>query len=140
MAQYVEYATSMHRTTAALAGILGAVGLVLTTIGVYGMVAYRTTRRTREIGIRVALGAVQRQVIQLVLREGLALGIGGVVLGLPLALGAQRLTASMLVGLDAWSPLVFGGATAILLAAITAASLLPAWRATHIQPSITLKQ
>ena len=139
MAQYVEYATSMHRTTAALASILGMVGLVLSAIGVYGVVAYRTTRRTREIGIRMALGALKPQVMRLVLRDGLVLGLAGVVGGLPFALGATRLAASMLVGVEAWDAAAFGVAASVLLLGVWVATMIPARRATRIDPSAALR-
>ena len=139
MTQYVEYATSLHRTTAALASILGIVGLTLSAIGVYGVVAYRTTKRTREIGIRMALGAVRPQVLRLVLRDGFALGIAGVVAGLPLALGATHLAASMLVGVDAWDATAFSVASAVLLLGVWVATMIPARRATRIDPSAALR-
>jgi len=139
MAQYLAYATAMHRTTAALATVFGAVGLLLTAIGVYGVVAYRTTRRTKEIGIRMALGAVEGQVLRLVVRDGLVVGIAGVLAGIPLALMATRLTASLLVGTEAWNASAFAVAAAVLLAGVTLASLVPARRAAHVEPSRALR-
>jgi predicted permease len=139
MGQYIDYATAMHRATAALAGLFGAVGLVLTAIGVYGVVAYRTTRRSKEIGIRMALGAVEGQVMRLVLRDGLVLGVAGVLAGIPLALMATRLTASLLVGVDAWDPGAFALAATVLLAGVALATLLPARRAAHVGPAHALR-
>ena len=139
MSDYLEYATAMHRTTAALATLFGAVGLLLTAIGVYGVVAYRTTRRAKEIGIRMALGAVEGQVVRMVLRDGLALGLAGVLAGIPLALAATRLTASLLVGIDAWDTGAFAAAAAVLLAGVSLATFLPARRAAHVAPSRALR-
>jgi predicted permease len=139
MGQYIEYATAMHRATAALAGLFGAVGLVLTAIGVYGVVAYRTTRRSKEIGIRMALGAVEGQVLRLVLRDGLVLGVAGVLAGIPLALMATRLTASLLVGVEAWDAPAFAMAATVLLAGVALATFLPARRAAHVEPSRALR-
>jgi ABC-type antimicrobial peptide transport system permease subunit len=139
MTQYLEYATAMHRTTAALASVFGAVGLLLTAIGVYGVVAYRTTRRTKEIGIRMALGAVEGQVLRLVVRDGLLVGVAGILVGIPLALLATRLTASLLVGTEAWNALTFTVAAAVLLAGVTLATLVPARRAAHVEPSRALR-
>jgi predicted permease len=139
MADYVEFAASLHRTTAALACLLAIVGLVLTAVGVYGVVAYQTNRRSKEIGIRMALGAFDRQVMRLVLRDGMGLGLVGVAAGLPLALAATKMVASMLVGVTPWHAASFAGAGAILLAAIAAATMIPAWRATRIEAARALR-
>jgi putative ABC transport system permease protein len=139
MGQYLEFATSMHRTTAALAAVLGGIGLILTAVGVYGLVAFRTTRRTREIGIRMALGAANSQVLALVFRDGLRPALLGIAAGIPLALAATRLAASLLVGVEPWSPVTFVAAIVILLAAVAAATMIPARRATRIQPSRALR-
>ena len=139
MMQYVEYAASLHRTTAALALMLGVTGLVLTTLGVYGVVAYRTSARIKEIGIRVALGAMRGQVIGLVLRDGLTLAAAGVLAGAPLALIATRLTASILVGITPWNPVALVAATAVLLLAVAGATLVPARRAMRVEPAAALR-
>ena len=139
MTQYVEYASSLHRTTAALALMLGVTGLVLTTLGVYGVVAYRTSARIKEIGIRVALGAKRGQVIGLVLGDGLTLAAAGVLAGAPLALVATRLTASMLVGFTPWNPVALIAATGVLLLAVAGAALVPARRAMRVEPAAALR-
>ena len=118
---------------------MALVGLVLTAIGVYGVVAYQTNRRTKEIGIRMALGAIGSQVIRLVLREGLMLGVLGIGLGLPLALAATAFVASMLVGVKAWDPLSFAAAAVILLAAIWTATMIPAHRAARVEAARALR-
>ncbi len=139
MTQYVEYAARLHRTTAALALMLGITGLVLTTLGVYGIVAYRTSARIKEIGIRVALGAMRGQVIGLVLRDGLTLAGAGVLAGAPLALIATRLTASMLVGITPWNPAALIAATGVLVLAVAGATLVPARRAMRVEPAAALR-
>jgi predicted permease len=139
ISQYVEYAASLSRATAALSSILALVGLVLTAVGVYGMVAYRTNRRTKEIGIRIALGAMDAEVLRLVMRDGLGLAVAGIAAGLPLALGATRLVASMLVGVRAWDALAFGGAAAVVLLVAAIATLVPARRASRLDPSSALR-
>ena len=138
-AQYLEFATSLHRTTAALAVILAVTGLVLTTIGVYGVVAYRMTTRTKEIGIRMALGAMDTQVMRMVLRDGLTLAAAGILVGIPVSLAAMTLSASMLVGVKPWDPAAVGAAAIVLLAAVTCATLVPARRAAHIDPALALQ-
>jgi ABC-type antimicrobial peptide transport system permease subunit len=112
---------------------------VLTAVGVYGMVAYRTNRRTKEIGIRIALGAMDAEVLRLVMRDGLGLAVAGIAAGLPLALGATRLVASMLVGVRAWDALAFGGAAAVVLLVAAIATLVPARRASRLDPSSALR-
>ena len=140
MAQYIEYASGAYRATAALAAALAIVGLALTAVGVYGVMAYRTTRRVREIGIRVALGALRGQVFRLVMAEGARIGLIGVAAGLPAALLATRWLQSMLFGVGPWDGGAFAGAAALLAAAVAAATFLPAWRATRVTPSAALRE
>lgn len=140
MAEYLDYATSMHRATAALASLFGAVGLLLTAIGVYGVVAYSTTRRAKEIGIRMALGAARGEVVRLVLRDGLVLGLWGTVVGIPLALIGTHLASSFLVGIDAWDAGALASAALVLLAGVTLATWIPAWRAAQAEPSNALRR
>ena len=139
MAEYLDYATAMHRATAALAALFGGVGLLLTAIGVYGVVAYRTTRRAREIGIRMALGAAEGQVLRLVLRDGLVLGLAGTAAGIPLAMIAIRLASALLVGVEAWDLRAFAAGAVVLLLAVALATWLPARRATHVEPARALR-
>lgn len=140
MSQYLRYSASSYRATAALAGALGLVGLLLTTLGVYGVVASRTARRTREIGIRVALGAARGQVLRLVLREGARVGVAGMVIGVPASLLATRVIQSLLFGVSPWDAPALAGAIGALVLALLAATLVPAWRALHISPSSALRE
>jgi len=139
MRAYIDYSGSGYRATATLALALGALGLVLTVLGVYGVIAYRTTRRAREIGIRMALGAARGDVLRLVVREGAVVAILGVALGLPAALAGNRALASMLFHVHAWDVRVFSGTAVLLFLSVCAAALIPAWRATRIQPSDSLR-
>jgi predicted permease len=139
MSDYVAYAASAYQATAALALTLGALGLLLTAIGVYGVIAYRTSRRTREIGIRIALGAARQDVLGLVLGHGLRIGALGIALGLPAALWVTHLMASLLFGVQPWNATTFGLAAGVLGAAVVAATFIPAWRATRVTPSIALR-
>jgi putative ABC transport system permease protein len=140
MHQYIEYSGSGYRATALLASTLGAVGLLLTVLGVYGVVAYRTTRRSREIGIRMALGASRPQVLRLVLREGATLAAAGIALGIPLALLSSRAIGSFLYGTRTWDVAAFGGAAALLFTCVWAAAFVPARRAMRLSPSMALKE
>jgi predicted permease len=139
MADYISYSASLYRVTAVLAGGLALVGLLLTAVGVYAVVAYRTTGRTKEIGIRVALGAPHRQVMALVMREGVRLAVAGVAVGLPLALLATNASSSMLFGISPWDWRTFVAAGGVLLGAMCLASFLPARRATRVDPSTALR-
>jgi ABC-type antimicrobial peptide transport system permease subunit len=103
-------------------------------------VAYSTTRRAKEIGIRMALGAARGQVVRLVLRDGLVLGLAGTVVGIPLALIATNLASSFLVGIDAWDAGAFASAALVLLAGVTLATWVPARRAAHAEPSTALRR
>jgi ABC-type antimicrobial peptide transport system permease subunit len=139
MSEYVAYAGSVYQATAALALALGVLGLLLTAIGVYGVIAYRTSRRTREIGIRVALGAARQDVLGLVLAHGMRIGALGIVLGLPAALWVTDLMSSMLFGLHPWDARTFVLAAGVLATAVAAATFIPAWRATRVTPSVALR-
>ncbi len=140
LAQYVGYAASSFRATAALSGGLGLVGLVLTGLGVYGVVASRVVRRTREIGIRLALGAERGQVLRLVCAEGARLGLPGVAVGIPAALATTRVLQSLLFGVDPWDASALVGALAALAIAVAAATLVPAWRAVRTSPATSLRE
>jgi putative ABC transport system permease protein len=127
------------RMGAALAGAQGLLGLALAVMGVYGVVAYSVTQRTREIGIRVALGAQRLDVLRLVVRGGLRLTLIGVVLGLLMALGLSRLLSGMLYGLDPTNLPVFASVTLTLVGVALLACHLPARRATRVDPMVALR-
>jgi putative ABC transport system permease protein len=118
---------------------LGLMGLVLSLVGLYGLVAYSVSRRTREIGVRMALGARRGQVLRMVLGQGLVLALIGVAAGLVLSAGASRLLASMIQGVDVREPLAFLGLPPLLLAASALAALAPAARAARVDPVSTLR-
>lgn len=139
MRDYMEYSASSFRATAALAGALGVVGLLLTILGVYGVVAYRTSWRTREIGIRMALGARRSDVLTLIVREGAFTALAGVAIGIPAALVATRALASMLFRVSAWDALSFSVAAVVVFTLACVATMIPALRATRIAPSRALR-
>lgn len=136
-----QAAISLFPQTVALwaAGSLGGVALLLALLGIYGVTAYGVARRTREIGIRVALGATQGSVQGLVLRQGMVLAAGGVVAGGVLGAGAARLLGGMLYGVPPVDPVAFGGAAGLLVVAALAASWLPARRAAGVEPMRALR-
>jgi predicted permease len=126
-------------TGARLFSVFGGVALLLAIIGVYGVKSYVVSRRTREIGIRMALGATSSNVLWLVLRESFALTVSGLALGMVIAWGVGKAVSGMLYEVSALDPLVFGIAPLVLGAAATAASYVPARRATKIVPVRALR-
>jgi predicted permease len=127
------------RAGAALFSTFGALALALATVGVYGVKAYSVARRTREIGIRMALGAQRETVQWMILREGTVMLASGVVLGLLLAAGTGKLISGMLFSVGALDPLAFTIAPVVLTAAALFATWLPARRATRISPMAALR-
>ncbi|HYM06730.1 MAG TPA: FtsX-like permease family protein [Terriglobales bacterium] len=113
--------------------------MVLAAVGLYGVMAYSTTQRTREIGIRVTLGAPVRKVLWLVLGETLLVACIGVAIGIVVGLGAAQLASSFLYGLSAIDPYAFLGAAAVLIASALMATCVPAIRALRIDPATVLR-
>jgi predicted permease len=135
------YAESLARTSFALVmlAIAGSMALVLGVIGIYGVIAYVVTQRSREIGIRMALGARRREVRTMFLRQGLGLSALGIAIGLVVALALTRFLSSLLFGIGPTDVVCYIAAIAVILAAAALASYLPARRASAIDPMQTLK-
>jgi putative ABC transport system permease protein len=127
------------RFRATLIGIFALLALVLAAVGLYGLISYTVTQRTREIGIRVALGAAPRQILGPVIREGVFLALAGIGLGLLGAFAATRALTAFLFGVGASDPLTFGGVALLLLAVAGAASYIPSRRALRVDPMIALR-
>lgn len=127
------------RIGAALLAAFGAVALLLAAIGLYGVISYSVVRRTREFGVRLALGAGRGDVVRLVLRQGLRLATVGVLLGCALAAGLARVLGSLLYGVSAWDPIAYTLAASILLGVVAAANLVPAYRAARADPLRALR-
>jgi putative ABC transport system permease protein len=139
MRDVVGATLSTPRFTGVLLGAFACLALILSAIGIYGVLSYVVSRRTREIGIRVAIGAQRWEVIRLVLWNGLSLALGGVVIGLAAAVWASRLMRGLLHDVRPIDPATFA-AVAILLSAVAAmASFVPAWRASKVDPVMVLK-
>jgi len=113
--------------------------LVLATIGVYGVLAGSVNERTREIGVRMALGASRGEIVSLVVRQAMTLTAGGVVIGLTGAAFASRALETLLFGVTRRDPITYLGVVAVLIAASALASWLPAWRAARVDPATTLR-
>lgn len=128
-----------RRFTMILLAIFAGVALLLAAIGLYGVISYSVAQRTRELGIRIALGAQKRDVLGLVLREGMTLVAIGVALGLVLSLGAMRLLSSLLFGVGATDPFTFAALSLALAAIALVACLVPARRASAVDPMVALR-
>jgi predicted permease len=126
------------RLTGAALGVFGLLGLVLASVGMYGVMAYSVAQRTREIGIRMATGAEPGAVVRLIMRQGLTLVAVGTVIGLAGAWGASRLLRGLLYG-DASAPLTFVVVPAVLVSVAALATFIPARRAARVDPAITLR-
>ena len=137
--EQIELSFDQERAVASLAGLFGVVALVLAAIGLYGVTAYSVAQRTNEIGIRMALGANRGRVMELVLRGAFRRVLIGLLLGLPLAVGAGRLISAQLYGVKSWDPLALGTAAAALAICSFIAALIPANRAASISPMSALR-
>jgi predicted permease len=127
------------RIATAVAGTLGIFGFFVASIGIYGIVAYLVTRRTREIGVRIALGAGRGDLVGMVLQEGMRLVVIGCAIGLLLAAAAGRLLTRLLFGIPPLDPVTFAGAIVLFVAVAAAACYLPARRAMSVDPLVALR-
>ncbi len=132
-------ALMLVRLASGLVAAFGLLGVALATVGLYGVISYSVSARIREFGVRVALGAAPRSVLQMVLRQGLLLSGFGAAIGALLAFGLGRMLSQLLIDVSAADPLALGGGVALVLAVATAACLVPAWRATRVDPIVALR-
>lgn len=140
LADYIAAAWFTQRMGATLLGSLGLVALVLSTLGIFSVMLYTVAQRTRELGIRLAMGATKRDIFRMVLGQGLRVAGCGVVLGLGLSFALGPLVASHLVGIAPWDPVVLAGATIGLMAVAALAAWVPSARAVRVDPMIALRQ
>lgn len=139
MRQQVDLTFNEERSVAALAGLFGIVALLLAAVGLYGVTAYTVTQRTQEIGIRMALGADRVNVVRMVLAGASRRVLAGLVLGVPLAVGAGRLISAQLYGVSSWDPMALGVAACALAISAFFAAVIPARRAASISPMKALR-
>lgn len=140
MTEYVSLSLMSRKATMMLATSFGLLSLFLSAVGIYGVLAYLVTQRSREIGIRIALGSTTRGIFKLVLREGLWLVAGGLVLGFAGAVALRRALETQIYGLAVLDPRVLGLVVVTLGLIALAACSLPARRATHVNPVTVLNQ
>jgi predicted permease len=139
MEQQIALSFDQERAVASLAGLFGIVALLLAAVGVYGVTAYTVAQRTNEIGIRMALGADRMKVVQLVLHGAFRRVVVGLLLGLPLAIGAGRLISAQLYGVTSWDPFALTVAATALAICAFFATIIPATRAASISPMTALR-
>ena len=137
--EQLNRATSPQQVAVTLLGILGGVALLLAAIGLYGVMSYAVSQSTREMGLRMALGAGESDLLRLVMAQGLVLTAGGIALGAALAFGLTRLLGDLLYQVSPRDPVAFGSALAVMMVAATAACLLPALRAARTDPMRALR-
>ena len=142
-ADQANESVAKERAFARFSALLGSIAVLLTAIGLYGTMAYSIAQRTAEIGLRMALGAQPAEVLRMVVRQAGAMAVAGIVLGIPLALGAARAAGStlsqVLFGLQPYDPRVLGGAAAILVFVAAVAAFVPARRAAFVDPRVALQ-
>jgi predicted permease len=139
LSEQVSRSLLEERVTAMFSEFFGGLALLLASIGLYGLMSYTVTRRTREIGIRMALGAQTQSVSWMVLRQTLALVLAGIVIGIPCAMGATGMIANQLFGLSSRDPVTFVFVALVLLAVAVLAGYLPARRAMRVDPMVALR-
>jgi predicted permease len=140
MEEVVAESTARTRFTMTLLGAFAVIALLMAAVGIYGLVSYSVEQRTREIGIRVAIGATPNNVRNLVLGEGMRLALLGVSAGGIAALALTKVLDSLIYGVQSWDPLVFVSAGALLCVVAAAAAYVPALRATRVDPLTALRQ
>jgi predicted permease len=139
MEEQVSDSLLLPRMSACLLGCFGAVGLTLGAIGLYGVMSYSVRRRTHEIGVRMAMGARPGAVITMVVRQGLALTCAGLMVGLAIALAVGRLCSSLLYGVSGADPVTYLVVSGVLVTAALAAIIVPAYRASQVNPVVALR-
>ena len=140
LSDYISAAWFGPRLASVFLGVLGGIAMLLAGVGLYGVMASSVSRRTREIGIRMALGANPEGVLRMVMQRGLLLAISGVALGLAIALAATPQLAPLLYGVSPADPVCIVGAALFLIGVAVVASLIPALRATRVDPILALRQ
>ncbi len=129
----------LHRSAAWLVGGFAFLALLLAVVGLYGVISYSVTQRTREIGVRMALGAQRESVVQLIMKEAGGLAAAGIVLGLLCAVGVSSLMGALLFGVQSWDAATLAGVSVVLSASSLMASYLPARRAASVDPMVALR-
>ena len=139
MEQLVDASVGQRKLSMILLGVFSAIALLLASIGIYGVMSYSVAQRTRELGIRMALGAARSRVLGLVVGQGMVLAGAGVAIGLVAAFGLTRLLTTQLYGVSATDPMTFALVSGLFVGVALLATLLPAMRATRVDPVVALR-
>jgi len=139
MDQILADSLARRRLYMALMAVFSTAALLLAAVGVYGMLSYCVNRRTHEMGIRLAIGAERKDVLWLVLGEGITMALAGIAVGVAAALVLTRLMSSLLFGVSASDPITFAGVALLILLVALVASYVPARRATRVDPMVALR-
>jgi len=139
MEERVSESAAQPRLRTTLLGIFAALAVLLAAVGIYGVISYSVTQRTHELGIRRALGAQSGHVLRLVVRQGMALALVGVAIGLTASFGLARLIQGLLFGVSPMDPWTFVSIPLLLALVALSATLIPAWRATRVDPMVALR-
>jgi predicted permease len=137
--EQLDRSTSPQKVAVTLVGVLGGLALLLSTIGLYGVMSYAVAQSTRELGLRMTLGASAHDLLRQVMSRGMALTVGGVFLGAAVALGLTRLLGNLLYKVSPRDPLAFGSAVLVMTLTASAACFFPAWRAARTDPMQALR-
>jgi putative ABC transport system permease protein len=139
MEEIIGKSVAQPRVYALLLGIFAGLALILASIGIYGVMSYSVTQRTHDIGIRMALGARPLDVLKMVIRQGMILGIAGIIIGLIVSFAVTRVLANQLYGLTATDPVTFTAISLLLMFVVLIACYIPALRATKVDPMIAVR-
>jgi ABC-type antimicrobial peptide transport system permease subunit len=140
MSEQIGKALSALRLASSLIGVLGAAALMLASVGLYGVLAWTVSRRTREIGVRIALGAQSNEIIKMILRQGLVLIFMGIVVGIAVSLALTRLIEGVLYSVSPADPSTYATIAMLLTVVALLACWLPARRAAKVDPMVALRQ
>jgi putative ABC transport system permease protein len=139
MARILEASVGRERLSVLVLSVFAFVGVVLASVGVYGLVAHAVTERTHEIGVRMALGAAPGDVVSLIVGQGLTMAVAGIAVGVAGALALAQSIKTLLFGVAPTDPVAFVVASAVLLTVVTTACAIPAWRAARVDPTEALR-
>jgi predicted permease len=139
MTEYVSASLLGAKIAASVLSVLSGLGLLLAAVGLYSVMAYSVAQRTSEIGIRVTLGAQPKDIMRMVIRQGITFALIGLIAGSLVAAGLARVASAMLVGVSAADPLVYAGAAAFTVLVALASAAIPAWRALRVDPAVALR-
>jgi ABC-type antimicrobial peptide transport system permease subunit len=138
--QQIEQILSQERLLSRLSSFFAVLAMALACIGLYGLLSYEVARRTRELGIRMALGAQRRDLMRLVVGHGIVLALAGVVIGISAAIGVTRLMQSILFDVRSYDPAIYAGVASLIVLVALAACSIPARRAMRVEPVVALRE